>query len=285
MGDLLVALGDDFVLRQAGAAARAPGHRVGAAVQPAVFVAALEEVPDGVVILIRHGVVGVIPVHPVAEAAGLLGLDGGVLAHPLLALLHEAGDAEGLDVMFGGKALFLFHLHLDPQPLAVESVLVALAVALHGAPAQEQVLVGAPPGVVHPHRVVGGNRTVNKGVAPLGAGVALQVALDDAGVAPPAELFVLQRDKVHARRYRGKHTLNLSPARLPGQDARPPAAADLPAADPPFPDQVTARRRSARPACSARPGPPLTALGDGARGLRLICQGAARKVSCGAYGW
>ena len=99
MGHLLIPLGDDLVLRQAGAAARAPGHRVGAAVEPAVLVAALQEVPDGVVILIRHGVVGIIPVHPVAEAARLLGLDGGVLAHPLLAFLHEAGDAEGLDVV------------------------------------------------------------------------------------------------------------------------------------------------------------------------------------------
>ena len=227
MDHLLVTFGDDFVLRQAGAAARAPGHRVGAAVEPAVLVAALQEMPDGVVILIRHGVVGVVPVHPVAEALRLFGLDRGVLAHPLLALLDEAGDAVGLDVALGGKALLLLHLHFDPQPLAVEPVLVALAVALHGAPAQEQVLVGAAPGVVHPHRVVGGDRTVDEGVAPLGRGVALQVAIDDAGGLPPAELLMLQGDEVDARRNGGKHPLgagfaghgeaNLSPARLPGQ--------------------------------------------------------------------
>ena len=229
VGHLLVPLGDDFVLRQAGAAARAPGHRVGASVEPAVLVAALQEMPDGVVVLIRHGVVGVVPVHPVAEAPGLFGLDRGVLAHPLLALLHEAGDAVGLDVALGGEALLLLHLHFDPQPLAVEPVLVTLAIALHGAPAQEQVLVGAAPGVVHPHRVVGGDRTVDEGVAPLGRGVALQVAIDDAGGLPPAELLMLQGDEVDARRYGGKYPLgagfgghgeaNLSPAWLPGQGA------------------------------------------------------------------
>ena len=232
MGHLLVALGDDLVLRQAGAAARAPGHGVGAAVEPALLVAALEEVPDGVVVLIRHGVVGVVPVHPVAEPLRLAGLDGGVLAHPLLAVLDEAGDAVGLDVALRRKPLLLLYLHLHPQPLAVEAVLVALAVALHGAPAQEQVLVGAPPGVVHAHRVVGSDRPVDERVAARGRFVAPQVPADDAGLVPPAKLLLFQCDEVDARGDRRKHlargligghrAANLSLALPPGQGDRAP---------------------------------------------------------------
>ena len=42
--------------------------------------------------------VGVVPVHPVAEADRLLGLDRGVRQDALLAEPHEVGDAVGLDV-------------------------------------------------------------------------------------------------------------------------------------------------------------------------------------------
>src|SRR4030042_933831 len=148
--------------------------------------ACLNEVPDIVFILIRVRIVGVVPVHPVAEANGLLGLDAGEPWHPFLARRHEAGDAELFDVTLGGEAHRALHLHLDPEPLAVEAVLVALAEALHGFEALVQVLVGAPPGVVHAHGVVGGDGPIDEGPPPWGGFVAVQVLLYDALLLPPA---------------------------------------------------------------------------------------------------
>src|SRR3990172_114496 len=53
MGELLVSLGDDFVLAQPGAAAGAPGHHVTAFVYPPPIVTGFQGGPDCVVILIR----------------------------------------------------------------------------------------------------------------------------------------------------------------------------------------------------------------------------------------
>jgi hypothetical protein len=46
--------------------ARTPGHHVVAAIDPAALPAGLEETPDRVVVLVRHRVVRVRPVHPLA---------------------------------------------------------------------------------------------------------------------------------------------------------------------------------------------------------------------------
>ena len=51
---------------------------------------------------------------------------------------------------------------LNPQPLAVETVLPALVFAQHRLIALVQILVGAPPGVVDAHRVVGRDRAVDE---------------------------------------------------------------------------------------------------------------------------
>ena len=70
-------------------------------------------------------VLGIVPVAPVAQADGLLGLHGGVVEHPLLALAHEARQAVVLDVLLGLEAQLALDVDLDPQALAVEAVLVA----------------------------------------------------------------------------------------------------------------------------------------------------------------
>jgi hypothetical protein len=82
--------------------------------------------------------------------------------HPLLAVVDEALDAVFLDVFFRAEAQLLFRLDFDPQALAVEPVLEALVVAAHGEIPLEGVFIGAAPGVVDPHRVVGGDRPVEK---------------------------------------------------------------------------------------------------------------------------
>ena len=67
VSDLLITLGDDLVLGQAGSTARAPWHDISALVDPSFVGAGLQEMPDGVVILVRLRVIRVVPVHEVAK--------------------------------------------------------------------------------------------------------------------------------------------------------------------------------------------------------------------------
>ena len=159
----------------------------------------LQEMPDRVVILVRHGVVRVVPVHEVCEALRLLRLHVGESADPRLAVLHELADAVRLDVSLRPEALFLFDLHLYPQPLAVETVLEPLLVALHVPETKEQVLVGSAPGVVDAHGVVGRDRAVYEREGLLGGVVAVQVSVDDARLVPPLEQPFFHRHEIGLR--------------------------------------------------------------------------------------
>ena len=109
----------------------------------------------------------------------------GEVAHPGLARLHKAVDAVGLDVLLGVEPHLLLHLNLHPEALAVKPVLVPLLEALHGLVALEQVLVGAAPGVVDTHGVVGGYGPVYEGPSPVRVLVAVQVLLHHPGLVPP----------------------------------------------------------------------------------------------------
>ena len=142
--------------------------------------------------------VGVVPVHPVAEADRLLGLHRGVGQHALLAQAHELGDAEGLDVLLAGEAELALDVDLDPQALAVEAVLLALVLAEHGVVALEDVLVGAAPGVVDAHRVVGRDGAVEE--RPVLAARVLGAELgEDGPLAPEVERAVFLGSEVWLR--------------------------------------------------------------------------------------
>src|SRR5262249_27075877 len=216
-------------LRQANRAARAPRHGVVSTVDELPVVALLEERPDGVVVLLRHRevaaalvgaflpVVAAVPVHPVAQADRLLRLPAGKLIDALLAERHEAVDAgeavagdEALDVALGAEAQLLLDLDLDPEALAVEAVLVAQLVAGHGVVALVNVLVGAAPGVVDAHRVVGGDPAVEEGPLRLAA-VLLAEALEGLGALPEGEDGALQGREVYLRVYLlERHVRNLA---------------------------------------------------------------------------
>jgi hypothetical protein len=58
--------------------------------------------------------VRVVPVHPEAEAHGLLGLARRVGQHPLLAQHHELGDAVRLDVTLAREPEVALDVDLDP---------------------------------------------------------------------------------------------------------------------------------------------------------------------------
>src|SRR5207245_3262091 len=112
-------------------------------------------------------------VHPLAQADRLLRLPAGEFIDALLAQGYKLVDAlelvalhQVLDIAFRFELEFFLDLDLDPQPLAIEAVLVAQLMAGHREVALVSVLVGSTPGMMNTHRIVGGDGTVQEG--PLG---------------------------------------------------------------------------------------------------------------------
>ena len=153
---------EHLVLRQAGAATRAPRQRHVTLVQVGALEALLEEQPDRFDVVVRVREVGVVPVHPLPEARRLLGDHLRVLVDPFAARPREVLDAERLDVGLALEAERPLDLDLDPESLAVEAVLVAAALALHRMEADDGVLQRPPPRVVHAHGVVRGDRPIEE---------------------------------------------------------------------------------------------------------------------------
>ena len=114
MSKFFIALGGNFVLGQSGAAAGAPGHDIVAFVDQTPVMDFFQEFPDGVVVFRGHGEIGIIPIHPVAEALGLLGLDAGILNDACFTLIDKFFDAIGFDIGFGLETEFFLNLDLDP---------------------------------------------------------------------------------------------------------------------------------------------------------------------------
>src|SRR5437588_8307937 len=95
------------------------------------LMARLEKVPDGVVVLVCQGVVRMVPVHEVAEALRLFDLKIGKREHALSTLAHKVLYAVALDVALRVEPERSLHRDLDPEPLTIEPVLVALLFAQH----------------------------------------------------------------------------------------------------------------------------------------------------------
>ena len=80
--------------------------------------------------------------------------------------------------------------------MAIETILVTQLVTRHGAKTLEHVLIGAAPGVVDAHRIIGRDRAVDK--APLGFPLVFQAEfVEDALLIPKFENGVLA---LHKRR-------------------------------------------------------------------------------------
>jgi hypothetical protein len=170
-------------------------------VEPAPLVDGLQEPPDVFDVRVREGVVVVVPVHPHAEPARLLGDHVAVLRHPLLAAFGKLGQAVRLDVALRVQAERLLDLHFNPKPLAVEPVLIALVEAAHRLVALKDVLERPAPGVVYAHRVVGGDRSVDEAPA-RAAAILLAEALERPLSVPTCELGALESRMVGDRRKR-----------------------------------------------------------------------------------
>jgi hypothetical protein len=180
-----------LVLRERCPAPRAPLGRAMPLVQPALFVDGLQEPPDVLDVRVRERVVVVVPVHPAAETPVLVGDYLGELGDPLAAARGELGEPVLLDVALRVQSERLLDLDLDPEPLAVEAVLVALVVAAEGLVALEDVLQRAAPCVVDAHRVVRGDRAVEE-AEPRAARVLPAQLVEDPLAVPPLEDLLLE---------------------------------------------------------------------------------------------
>src|SRR3979411_227425 len=74
---------------------------------------------------------GIVPIAPIAEADGLLGLPCRVRQDAFLAGPNKLLNAVVANLALGLEPEALFHFDLDPKALAVESVLIALRLTVH----------------------------------------------------------------------------------------------------------------------------------------------------------
>ena len=104
----------------------------------------------------------VIPIAPVTQANGLLGLPRGEGQHALLASAHEFLDAVIVYLALGPESQALLDLDLNPQSLAIEPVLVTQRVPVHSVVALVHIFQRPPPRVMHAHRIIGRYRPVEE---------------------------------------------------------------------------------------------------------------------------
>jgi hypothetical protein len=149
-----------LVLGERGATAGTPLGRPVPDVEPAAVVDDLQEPPDVLDVRIAEGEVVVAPVHPLAESLRAADQVGGGADDDVAAAPRELLEPELLDLALGVEPELALDADLDPEPLAVEAVLVALVEALQGLVALEGVLERAAPcrvdgeGLVRRHRAV-----------------------------------------------------------------------------------------------------------------------------------
>ena len=142
----------ELVLGERRAAARAPLRRAVAHVEPAALVDDLQELPDVFDVRIAEGVVVVAPVHPLAETDGAARQRLRRPDDDLPAAAREFLDAELLDLTLRVQPERALDPDLDPEPLAVEAVLVALVEPAQALVALEDVLQRPAPGRVDAER-------------------------------------------------------------------------------------------------------------------------------------
>ena len=198
MGHLAVAV-DHLVLRESGTAPGTPGHRAVALVEPTLLLAELQDVPDVRDVQIAVRVVGVFPIHPLTHTDGALRDRGRRPIDAGAAGFREPGDAVRLDVALAVEVELTLDLHLDPKALAIEAVLVALVVSLHGLVTLVDVLVRTRPCAVHPHALdVRGDRTIEE-LEARPAGVLLPEEVEAPLALPEIEHAVVDLGQVELR--------------------------------------------------------------------------------------
>ncbi len=191
---LLVHVGlRELVLRDGRPAPRAPLGRAVSLVERAALLKRLQEPPDVLDVRVAEREVVVAPVHPLAQADRLLRDHARGLGDEVTALACELGEAVLLDLVLRVQAEVALDLDLDPEPLTVEAVLVALVEPAQRFVALEDVLVGPAPQVMDAQAVDGVRRlrAVDEAEA-LPASVLLPQPVEDPLRLPPGENVPLE---------------------------------------------------------------------------------------------
>ena len=157
-------------------------------VERATLLKRLQEPPDVLDVGVAEREVVVAPVHPLAQADRLLDDHARGLGDKVTAFACELGEAVLLDLVLRVQPEVALDLDLDPEPLAVEAVLVALVEAAQSLVALEDVLVGPTPEVVDAQSVHGVRRlrAVDEAKA-LAASVLFPQPVEDPLRLPPVE--------------------------------------------------------------------------------------------------
>ena len=138
-----------LMLRDRRPAARAPLGRAVALVEIAALVHLAQEPPDVLDVRVREREVVAPPVHPLAEANGSFRERSRGPDDDVAAAARELGQSVLLDLSLRVHPELALDADLDPEPLAVEPVLIPLMEPPHRLVALEDVLEGPPPGRVH----------------------------------------------------------------------------------------------------------------------------------------
>ena len=189
------------MLRERRPAARAPLGRAVTHVEPAALVHGLQHPPDVLDVRVAERVVVVAPVHPLTEALAAARQVVGRADDDFTALRREAVEPVLLDLALRVQAEVALDPDLDPEPLAVEAVLVALVEAAQRLVALEDVLQRPPPRRVHAERLVRRDGPVDEAEA-RAASVLLAERVEDAFALPPVEHLLLERGMIGDRRKR-----------------------------------------------------------------------------------
>ena len=180
------------MLRDGRATAWAPLRRAMALVEAALLVHELEEAPDVLDVRVREREVVVSPVHPLPEPLAAAGQLRRRPDHLLPATARELGQAVLLDLRLRVEPELALDAHLDPEPLAVEAVLVPLLESPHGLVALKDVLERPAPRRVHGERLVRRDGPVDE-AEPRPAAVLLAKLLERPVALPDVENLALER--------------------------------------------------------------------------------------------
>ena len=198
---------------EAGLAARAVGGDAVVAEDQVALPQPLEDPPAALDVVVGVGDVGVVHVHPEADAVGHALPLADVAEDRLPAPLVEGLDAVRLDLLLAREAELALDLQLDGQAVRVPAALPRHAVAAHGAVARDQVLEDPRQHVVDAGVAVRRGRPLVERKQPIG-GPLLHAATEDVALPPQREHALLLLHEGDARGHRLERPLRRGVWRL-----------------------------------------------------------------------
>ena len=116
--------------------------------------------PNSIIIFIRHGIVGIFPIHPLPKSYRLLCLYRRIFHYPFFTFLDKLIYAIGFNIFFSFKTKFFFNFYLNPKALAIKTILISFIKPLHGFVPLAQVFIRSAPSMVNTHGIISSNWTI-----------------------------------------------------------------------------------------------------------------------------